>query len=65
MFSNNHTKFHAFITKVNNSVLFWPLAARLDSLHVRKHSSKFVSKMFASISGLRLTVYWILLITKL
>ena len=29
MFSNNHAKFHAFITKVNNSALFWLLAARL------------------------------------
>ena len=29
MFSNNHAKFHAFITKVNNSALFCSLAARL------------------------------------
>ena len=30
MFSSNHAKFHAFIiTKVNNSALFWTLAARL------------------------------------
>ena len=29
MFSSKHAKFHAFITKVNNSALFWPLAARL------------------------------------
>ena len=29
MFSNNAAKFHAFITKVNNSALFWSLAARL------------------------------------
>ena len=29
MFSNNHAKFHAFITKVNNSALFWTLAGRL------------------------------------
>ena len=29
MFSNNHAKFHAFITKVNNSALFWSLAAGL------------------------------------
>ena len=28
MFSSKHAKFHAFITKVNNSALFWPLAAR-------------------------------------
>ena len=27
MFSNNHAKFHAFITKVNNSALFCSLAA--------------------------------------
>ena len=32
MFSNNHAKFHAFITKVNNSALFWSLAARLYML---------------------------------
>ena len=29
MFSNNYAKFHAFITKENNSARFWPLAARL------------------------------------
>ena len=29
MFSNNHAKFHAFISKVNNSALFWSLVARL------------------------------------
>ena len=29
MFSSKHAKFYAFITKVNNSPLFWPLAARL------------------------------------
>ena len=30
MFSINHAKFHASITKVNNSALFWTLAARLQ-----------------------------------
>ena len=29
MFSNNHAKFHAFITKVKNSALFWSLTAVL------------------------------------
>ena len=30
MFSSNNAKFYASITKVNNLVLFWTLAARLN-----------------------------------
>ena len=36
MFSSKHAKFHAFITKVNNSALFWPLAARLISIYLKQ-----------------------------
>ena len=28
--SNNHAKFHAFITKVNNSAIFWTITAVLS-----------------------------------
>ena len=30
MFSTNHAKFHAFMTKVNNLALSWTLAATLQ-----------------------------------
>ena len=32
---SNHAKFHAFITKVNDSAIFWTLAAGLKGLFIR------------------------------
>ena len=52
MFSNNHAKFHAFITKVNNSSFFWSLAARLYSVchyhNIQQHSERVLAYLICS-----------------
>ena len=45
---NNHAKFHAFITKVNNSALFLSLAARLV---VKELHKKINSDLFCFVHG--------------